>query len=288
MMALAARTLSSRSTTIDQPDASKSLARQAATRCLAPAWRTLVLIAVALVATPTQATTIFFDDFEDDTINGNPAIGAGNIGGFWGNEVSPGVTVFANPNSTGNASGTVLRLHHRGQMNGNFVDGINFNDATLSMDFYLEGGLADQKVTLKALRADNTSAFGLHLKMSGEVGGGVFSTTHYGSGIWQNATWGFTYTGGDNWDVDLTFTNLDTGATTATETQTMALGAALNTELFTAVGARGQGPSPFGGYVDNIEVMAAGATIPEPNTALLLGFGLVGLGVKRRTQRVVS
>ena len=64
----------------------------------------LALIAVALLATPTQATTIFFlDDFESDTFGGNPAIDLsdGDVGSSWDNEASPGVTVAANPNTTG-------------------------------------------------------------------------------------------------------------------------------------------------------------------------------------------
>jgi len=40
-------------------------------------------------------------------------------------------------------------------------------------------------------------------------------------------------------------------------------------------------PSGFSGITLN-----APAPIPEPNTALLLGFGLLGLGIKRRRQVV--
>ncbi|HIM02474.1 MAG TPA: PEP-CTERM sorting domain-containing protein, partial [Myxococcales bacterium] len=35
------------------------------------------------------------------------------------------------------------------------------------------------------------------------------------------------------------------------------------------------------------EVSTLYSVVPEPNTALLLGFGLVGLGVKRRSRRAV-
>ena len=100
----------------------------------------LALIAVALLATPTQATTIFFlDDFESDTVGENPAIDLsnGDVGLSWDNEKSPGVIVAANPNTTGNASATVLQLHHKGEMDGNLSTGILFDGATLSTDFYI-------------------------------------------------------------------------------------------------------------------------------------------------------
>ncbi len=43
----------------------------------------------------------------------------------------------------------------------------------------------------------------------------------------------------------------------------------------------------FGNRIEIREVAFTGTLIPEPNTALLLGFGLLGLGVKRR-QRLAA
>jgi hypothetical protein len=43
----------------------------------------------------------------------------------------------------------------------------------------------------------------------------------------------------------------------------------------------------FGNRIEIREVAFTGTLIPEPNTALLLGVGLVGLGIKRRSRRAV-
>ena len=49
-----------------------------------------VLLISALLATPTQAATfVFVDDFQDDTIGSTPAIGSGDIGTSWSDELAP-------------------------------------------------------------------------------------------------------------------------------------------------------------------------------------------------------
>ena len=247
------------------------------------AWGTaLSLIAVALLATPTQAATVFSDDFEDDTVGGNPVINtsAGNIGSIWDNEVSPGVTVVANPFPTGNASATVLQLHHKGEMDGNLSTGILFDGATLSTDFYISSDAATNKITIKFRTAAGTGPFNLNLKQNGEVTGGaavgILAITHYGADVWQSATWSFAYTGASNlWDVELSFTNLATGDTTSDTFNNLAL-AVTTSDVFTEVTPRGQDGGTM--CVDNIQVSA----VPEPTTALLLTLGVLGMAARRR------
>ena len=241
------------------------------------------------MATPTQAATIvFLDDFESDTLGGDPAIDLsnGDVGLSWNNEVSPGVTVVVNPNTTGNASAQVLQLHNKGEMDGNLSTGILFDGATLSTDFYISSDAATNKITIKFRTAAGTGPFNLNLKQNGEVTGGaavgILAITHYGADVWQSATWSFAYNGTSNlWDVELSFTNLATNDTTSDTFTDLAL-AVTASDIFTEITPKGQAPGSM--YVDNIQVVIAGGTpIPEPNTALLLGLGLVGLAMKRRS-----
>ena len=242
----------------------------------------LALIAVALLATPTQATIVFFDSFESDTVGGNPAIDLmnGDVGSSWDNEASPGVTMVANPDPTGNVSANVLQLHHKGAMDGNLSTGILFDGATLSTDFYISSDNASNKITIKFRRADGTGPFNLNLKQNGDVTGGssvgALGITHYGADVWQSATWSFAYTGTSNlWDVDLSFTNLATSDTTSNTFNNLAL-AVTASDVFTEVTPKGQGGGSV--YVDNIQV------VPEPTTGLLLTLGLAGLGMRRRVR----
>ena len=106
-------------------------------RCATPAksaWGTaLALIAVALLATPTQAATIvFFDDFQSDTVGNTPVIGSGDTGTSWSNEVAPGVEVVSNLHMTGNTSTQVLQPYNKGEMDGNFSTGIALSGSARS------------------------------------------------------------------------------------------------------------------------------------------------------------
>ena len=97
--------------------------------------------------------------------------------------------------------------------------------------------------------------------------------THCSADVWQIATWSFAYTGTSNlWDVDMSFTNLATSATTSNTFNDLAL-AVTTSDVFTEVTPRGQALGSM--YVDNIQVSA----VPEPTTALLLTLGLAGLGI---------
>ena len=252
----------------------------------------LALIAVALLASPTQATIVFFDSFESDTVGGNPAIDLmnGDVGSSWDNEASPGVTVAANPDPTGNVSANVLQLHHKGAMDGNLSTEILFDGATLSTDFYIGSDNANNKITMKFRTAAGTGPFNLNLKQNGDVTGGssvgALGITHYGADVWQSATWSFAYTGTSNlWDVDLSFTNLATSDITSNTFNNLAL-AVTTSDVFTEVTPRGQAGGSM--YVDNIQVASgeegSGGAVPEPSTGLLLGIGLAGLGMRRRAE----
>ena len=241
----------------------------------------VVLLAVALLATSAQATPlpVFSDDFENDTIGSNPV--NPDIGLPWDNEKSPGVTVIANPYSAaggGNTSTKVLSLLNKGEMDGNFGTGIAFQGAQISTDFYIRDDATVNKITMKFRTAAGVGPFNLNLKQNGEVTGGsavgTLAITHYGTNVWQNATWSFDYTGtGDLWDVDLAFTNLATSATKSNTFKDIELAGAIS-DVFTEVTPRGQGGGTV--LVDNIQV------VPEPSTGLLLTLGLTALSFRRR------
>ena len=186
--------------------------------------------------------------------------------------------MVANPNSaTGNASAQVLQLHNKGEMDGNLSTGILFDGATLSTDFYIGSDATVNKITMKFRTADGTGPFNLNLKQNGDVTGGLsvgtLGITHYGADVWQSATWSFSYTGTSNlWDVDLSFTNLVTSATTSNTFNNLAL-AVTTSDVFTEVTPKGQAGGSM--YVDNIQVVA----IPEPGSAALAMIGLIGLGL---------
>ena len=252
----------------------------------------LALIAVALLATPIQATTIvFFDTFESDTLGGNPAIDltSGDVGSSWDNEASPGVTMVANPDPTGNVSANVLQLHHKGAMDGNLSTGILYDGATLSTDFYISSDVATNKITMKFRTAAGTGPLNLNLKQNGDVTGGssvgALAITHYGADVWQSATWSFAYTGTSNfWDVDVAFTNLVTSDTTSNTFNNLAL-ALTTSDVFTEVTPRGQSGGSM--YVDNIQVSSVtegsgGGAVPEPAAILLALLGLALLPRRRR------
>ena len=132
----------------------------------------VVLLALALLATPTQASTVFFEDFQDDTIGSTPAIGSGNIGTSWSDELAPGVAVASNPESIGNTSSQVLKLNNKGAMDGNLSTGILLDGASLSTDFYIASDDDVNKITMKFRRADGTGPFNLNLKQDGSATGG--------------------------------------------------------------------------------------------------------------------
>ena len=240
-----------------------------------------ILLAVALLATPTQASTIvFFDHFQSDTVGNNPVIGSGDTGTSWSDEVAPGVEVVSNPDMTGNTSSQVHQLFHKGAMDGNFSTGIPFDGATLSTDFYISSDSASNKITMKFRTAAGWGPFNLNLKQNGDVTGGLavgaLAINHYGSDVWQRATWSFAHTGtGNFWDVDLSFTNLKTPATNS-NTFTLELAGLTTSDVFTEVTPRGQSIGSM--YVDNIQV----STVPEPSTGLLLTLGLTALSFRRR------
>ncbi len=255
----------------------------------------LALIAVALLATPIQATTIvFFDTFESDTLGGNPAIDltSGDVGSSWDNEASPGVTMVANPDPTGNVSANVLQLHHKGAMDGNLSTGILYDGATLSTDFYISSDVATNKITMKFRRADGTGPLNLNLKQNGDVTGGssvgALAITHYGADVWQSATWSFAYTGtGNFWDVDLAITNLVTSDINS-NTFNLELTGLTTSDVFTEVTPRGQSWGSM--YVDNIRVTSgeegSGGAVPEPAAILLALLGLALLPRRRRRSGV--
>ena len=241
----------------------------------------VILLALALLATPIQASTIvFFDNFQSDTVGSTPVIGSGDIGLSWSHEVAPGVEVASNPDMTGNTSSQVLQLWNKGEMDGNFSTGILFDGATLSTDFYISSDSASNKITMKFRTAAGWGPFNLNLKQNGDVTGGLavgpLAINHYGSDVWQTATWSFSYTGtGNFWDVDLAFTNLDTPATHSGSFNVELAGLTAS-DVFTEVTPRGQSTGSM--YVDNIQV----STVPEPSTGLLLTLGLTALSFRRR------
>jgi hypothetical protein len=243
-----------------------------------------VLLISALLAMPTQAATfVFVDDFQDDTIGSTPAIGSGDIGTSWSDELAPGVAVASNPVLNGNTSSQVLKLNNKGAMDGNLSTGILLDGASLSTDFYIASDAVVNKITMKFRRADGTGPFNLNLKQDGSATGGLavgdlMGISHYGADVWQKATWSFDYSGTSNfWDVALAFTNLETGATTS-DIFSVALDVA-NSDLFTEVTPRGQGGGSV--YVDNIAV----STVPLPAAAWLFISAIAGLAGAKRLSR---
>ncbi len=282
--------------------------------------RLCLLVVFAALCTPAQAglvrTTVFFDDFESDTLTGTPVISGSDIGISWDNSVPGGVDIVANPVMVGNMSTQVYQAFKYGSMDGNFTNGIPFDGATISMDFLLSTGAPGRRIDFGMQTADANSPageedglyfspFAIKVRHDGDVHnssghangfandafGGM---SHFGTGIWQNASATFSHIGqnaanpsGDDWSVDLSFTNLITGDILS-DTQTVILSADVKNQEFTQIYVRSSNNGDR--YVDNVEVRGySPSPVPIPAAVWLFGSAMAGLGfITRKRKGVVA
>ena len=254
------------------------------------AWCTaLALIAVALLATPTQATIVFSDGFEaGEILDTEPVISGIDIGTSW--DTPTGVGVKLNPLLVGNTSLQTIQPLHKKQIDGNFTQAIFANGATVSFDFLTTSGTGTQKVQVKLGKVDNTTLFagGPFFNVDTTIGGATSTTlgaafsgfTHYGHNVWQNVSMTYTYetTTAGLWDIDMTLTNLATLAT-KNHVGTLAdpIGFADGSTEVTQIAPRTQGSV---GYFDNMTV--TGTAVPEPTSLALFGLGGLAMLARRR------
>lgn len=259
-------------------------------------------------------SVVFDDDFEDDAVGSDPAIGGGNVGSAWSITNSGVATVADNTTTSGFAAGDqFLQVANDGagagvalaEFGSNYTDGVVEAEFTALIPSNLGGGGLTHALLFTFQNANGGTGFG----------DGAESWTHLASGLWlQNeagldigaagiapdeaafayfdGSWNIGTSGGstlkfstDTWvDVSLSL-NLESGAmSVSVDGQTAdvaangfpnALGDAQGL-IFRQNAGQGSGASgPFNaGYV--------GGVIPEPGSALLCAVGLLGLAVARR------
>ncbi len=220
---------------------------------------------------------VFHEDFEDESVGDNPALGGANIGGSYLFE-SGSADVRTNPESFGNVSARVLRggnvASNSNAWTGFFGRAVEIDGMHLEFDFYSGADGSDDgdsvRVALVGSGGGERSTFirndrdGL-IRLSGEDQ----TVTNFGPDAWQRFRGTFQAVAPGDYLLDWQLTNLETN-----ETRGGTLPVDLTSSSFPDA-TRAEGvfleifdPSDaddYLGYLDNVTV-----TIPEPDGEALL------------------
>ena len=230
-----------------------------------------IMIAL-MVAGMAQAATVFFEDFEDDTIAARPAIGGTNIGNPYGAFNNNTEYVRANPAASGNTSAQVLRgggaVTDISQVRTQFAGGSQLIDGmTVSFDFYVTpnalSGNSGVNFCLMGVPAGG-SALIKNRSTGGTVNidGLLQKQTHYGASVWQHFTG--TYTAIDSkaltYQLVWSITNLETAASIGGTNRLAAFSTkfagGVASGVFFEIQDVSDNATDFYGYIDNITVTA--------------------------------
>ena len=160
------------------------------------------------------------EDFEDDTVGLNPAIGGMNIGDPYGNFFNE-ATVQANPEANGNTSAKVLRgggvATDYGRAKCMFAGGVQLIDGmTVAYDFYSSQVGLNVNDGLRVSFLSSTDTLDCYLRNDPtgliKLDGNDQVETNYGPGVWQHFTATFTQTAANTYDLAWSITNMETSA----------------------------------------------------------------------------
>ena len=222
-----------------------------------------------------QAGTVFFEDFEDDTIGARPAIGGMNIGNPYGAFNNNTEYVQANPEAGGDANAQVLRgggaASDIGQVRTQFAGGGQLIDGlTVSFDFYSSWSAdvsSGVNFCLMGVPAGG-SALIKNRSIGGviNIDGHTQSQVNFGSNVWQHFTGTYTAINSETrtyqlvWSLTSLKTSASIGGTNSLAAfSTNFLGGVASGVFFEIQDV--SDTADYYGYIDNIQV-----TTPTPAT----------------------